>query len=198
MTTKVLITMLVLTGLLTGTMVFAEEEATSFDTQKFLEEDVALIEPGVLPNSFWYWGDIFAEEIKFLFTVGKEQKADFLMETAKERLAEMQKLSEEGITKYADRLLSENEDAIANAQKFYKEVREEAPEKIKEYQEDTEREILRNEYKIRGELQDAESNYLAKQETVAEKIGGWLKGVVSHLSWKRDKIQEQRSEMFDD
>jgi hypothetical protein len=198
MTTKVLITVLVLAGLFTGTMVFAEEEGAPFDSQKFLEEDAAIIEPGVLPNSFWYWGDIFAEEIKFLFTVGKEQKADFLMETAKERLAEMQKLSEDGITKYADRLLVENEDAIANAQKFYKEVREEAPEKLKEYQEDTEREILKKEYKIKGELQNAESNYLAKQETVAEKVGGWLKGLVSHLSWKRDKIQEQRSEMFDD
>lgn len=198
MKTKVLITVLVVAGLFTGTMVLAEEETTSFDSQKFLEEDVAIIEPGVLPNSFWYWGDIFAEEIKFLFTVGKEKKADFLMETAKERLAEMQKLSEEGITKYADRLLMENEDAVANAQKFYQEVKKEAPEKLKEYQEDTEREILRKEYKIKGELQNAEANYLKKQESVASKVGGWLKGVVSHLSWKRDKIQEQRSEMFDD
>ena len=197
MTTKVLISVLILVGLLGGSMVFAAEEAGSIDTKKFLEEDAAIIEPGILPNSFWYWADIFAEEINFLFTVGKEHKADFLMETAKERLAEMQKLSEDGITKYADRLLVEHEDAISNAQKFYQEVREEGSVKIKEYQEDTEREILRKEYKIKGELKNAESTYLEKQETVSGKVGAWLKNVVSHLSWKRDKIQEQRSEMFD-
>jgi len=198
MTTKVLIIMLVLVGLLGGNFVFAEEESKTIDTQQLLEEELAIIEPGVLPNSFWYWADIFAEEIKFLFTVGKEHKADFLMETAKERLAEMQALSEAGITKYADRLLSENEEAIANAQKFYKQVKEEGFEKAKEYQEDTEREILRKEYKLKGELKNAESTYLEKQESVASRVGGWLKGVVSHLSWKRGEIQEQRSEMFDD
>jgi hypothetical protein len=168
-----------------------------FDTQEFLEERVAIIEPGVLPNSFWYWGDIFAEELRFVFTVGKEQKADYLIEIAKERLAEMKKLSEEGITKYADKLMTDHEEAIQNAEKFYREMREKGIEQAKELQEDTEMEILRTEKKVKYELGDAENKYREGQKGVVARIGAWFSKIKSHLRGKKGQIEEQRTNVFE-
>src|SRR3989338_4867590 len=74
----------------------AKIELSESAAKSFLEEKAAIIEPGVMPDSFWYWADIFSEEIQFLFTVGKESKGDFMINVAKERLAEMKKLSEAG------------------------------------------------------------------------------------------------------
>lgn len=199
MKTKILVGVLSVSVLLTGGCVSAAEESSSnFNTQEFFEEEVAIVEPGVLPSSFWYWGDKFAEQIQFVFTVGKEKKADLLMDLAKERLAEMQKLSEEGITKYADQLLTEHETSITKAQELYEDLRQEGIERAKELQEDTEKEILLTEKKLKNELGQAEETYLEKQDNFAKRLGSWMRKVTSHLSWKGDQIQEQRSEMFDE
>jgi hypothetical protein len=117
---------------------------------------------------------------------------------AEERLAEMRALSHEGITQYADKLLSEHEELIKKAQDLYKEIREEAIEKGKELQVDTEKKILINEKKIKKELDNADKTYQAGGDTVAKKIAAFLKQVMSHLSWKKDKIQEQRNDLFDE
>lgn len=198
MNTKALVVILIIGCLFLGRYIYASPENNNFSSQEFLEKDVAIIEPGVLPNSFWYWADRFAEEINFLIKVGKEKKADFLMEIAKERLAEMKKLSEEGINNYADELLTEHEETVTKAQKFYEEVRQEGIERAKELQEDTEREILRKEQVLKKELGNAEQTYLEKQDGFAKRIGSWMRKIVGHLSWKREAIQEQRSEMFDE
>ncbi len=176
----------------------AAESMNKSPTQTFMEDKAAIIEPGVLPTSFWYWADKFSEQIRFVFTVGKEGKADYLINMAEERLAEMRALSHEGITQYADKLLSEHEELIKKAQDLYKEIREEAIEKGKELQVDTEKKILINEKKIKKELDNADKTYQAGGDTVAKKIAAFLKQVMSHLSWKKDKIQEQRNDLFDE
>jgi len=173
-------------------------EPTKSETQTFFEDKAAIIEPGVLPTSFWYWADKFAEQIRYVFTVGKEQKADFLVLMAEERLAEMKKLSEQGITDYADQLLTEHEDLIKKAQELYAEVKAEALERGQQLQTDTEKQILIKEQKIKKELNNADVTYKEKEQTVSNKLRAFMKAVMSHLSWKKDKIQEQRADVLDE
>ena len=172
--------------------------STPIDTQKFLEQEVAIIEPGVLPNSFWYWGDMFGEQLRFIFTVGKEKKADYLIDIAKERLAEMKILSEAGINKYSDDLLNTYDDEIAKAEKFYKELREQGLLKGQELQVETEKQILLNEVKIKKELKSAPDTIEVKQRQLVGAVGAWFKQVLSHLSWKREAIKVQRKEVLDE
>ncbi|KKR08614.1 MAG: hypothetical protein UT32_C0001G0134 [Parcubacteria group bacterium GW2011_GWC2_39_14] len=171
--------------------------AVKSPTQDFLENKAAIIEPGVLPTSFWYWADKFAEQIRFVFTVGKEGKADYLVGMAKERLAEMKKLSEEGITKYADGLLVEHDELIKKAQEMYLDLKEQGIEKAKELQVGTEKNILINEAKIKSQLGNAETTYKVKEDSVGAKVRAFLGTVMSHLSWKNEQIQGQRADTFD-
>ena len=108
------------------------------------------------------------------------------------------KLSEEGITTYADKLLTEHETLIAKAQEMYLDLKVEGIEKAKELQVDTEKNILINEKKIKSQLDNAGPTYKAKESTIAQKLGAFMTSVMSHLSWKKDKIEEQRSNMFDE
>ena len=61
-------------------------------------------DPGVLPNSFWFWADEFSEELRFFFTPGDENKVRYLQTTMAERQAEKDALNTDGITKYNDEI----------------------------------------------------------------------------------------------
>lgn len=193
-----LLLLVMLSSFLSQQAFAAEPTKPISETQDFLENKAAIIEPGVLPSSFWYWADKFAEQIKFVFIVGKEKKADFLVSMAGERLAEMKKLSEDGITEYADQLLTEHEALIKKAQEMYLDLKEAGIEKAKQLQADTEKNILINEKKIKSELGNAENNYKVKEATFGNKVKAFLGAVMSHLSWKKEKIEEQRTNMFDE
>ena len=54
---------LVLIVLICGFFV-VRANAEQFSSQQYLEDEVKIIEPGLLPNSFWYWSDRFAEDAK--------------------------------------------------------------------------------------------------------------------------------------
>jgi len=164
-----------------------------YKSQQYLEEEVAIIEPGVLPNSFWYWTDIFAEEIRFIFTVGKEKKADYLIQMADERLAEMQKLSEEGIDKYAEQLMSKHQAHISRAEELYQKLREEGWERVQEEQENLEYEILEKEYQIKKELSQAPEKYKEKRDSFVGSVWSGFKEILSHLKWKKAEISQQRA-----
>ena len=197
-----LICCLVLCGLLLNVnFVFAElagEEVpdAKYETQEYLEDEVAIIEPGVLPNSFWYWGDIFAEEIRYIFTVTKKSKGDYLIQTAEERLAELRELSEQGITKYAEKLISKHEQSIKLATQLYKKAKVQGWEQLQQGQTDLEKEILLNEAKLKVKARKAPADYEKGRDSVIGQIGTWVKNVVSHLKWKRGVIKEQRAEVL--
>jgi hypothetical protein len=167
--------------------------AEEFSSQKYLEDEVKIIEPGLLPNSFWYWSDRFAEETKYLFTFSKEKKADFLIELAEERLAEMKVLSERGITSYVDRLLTKHEHHIKKAEELYDELKKEGKIKAEEYQDELESEILETEYDIRRELNKAPVTYEKKRDGAL----GWIKyqlgKLTSHLGKKKTEISNERA-----
>ncbi len=165
-----------------------------FSSKKFLEEDTAIIEPGVLPNSFWYWSDVFAEELKFVFLVGKERKADYLIELSEERLAELRELSETGINNYAGYLMKKYEQHIGRANEYYEQIKEDAPQKLKEVQENLEYEILEQEYDLKDQLNQVPDKYKEKRDTTVDSIWYKFKQFVGHLTSKKGDIDNKRAE----
>ncbi|MBT4722391.1 hypothetical protein HN958_03005 [Candidatus Falkowbacteria bacterium] len=164
-----------------------------YDTQQYLEEETKVIEPGVLPNSFWYWADNFSEEIKYVFTIGKEKKADFLLDLAEERLAEMKALSENGINKYMDDLMVRHDKHISRAEELYQKYREDLKVKAAETQENLEYEILDNEYKLKAEINQLPVKYKKAEKGVWSKTKSFMGDLVSHLSWKKGEVSEKRA-----
>ena len=176
---------------------FTSADGTVYEseTQKFFEQDVSIIEPGILPSSFWYWADNFAEDIRFVFTVGKEKKVDFLLQLAAERLAEMKILSEQGITQHADRLTRKHEESISRAQEIYEQIREDGWQEVQAKQSLLEGRILETEYMLRGELKNAPANYENKRDGFAASIAKGFKSILGHLGSKKNQISDQRSGM---
>jgi len=168
-----------------------------YAVKDFLENKAKVIEPGILPNSFWYWADIFAEEIKFIFTVGKETKGDLLLDLAEERLAEMRALTESGITKYSDRLVSKHEGFVNKAESFYKTAQVDGVEMLKEGQSSLEKEIILREVQLKKQAKDAPSQYEQKRDEVVGGVGAWFKRLLSHLQVKRGAIDEQKAQLVE-
>lgn len=175
----------------------AQADASNSKSKTFLEEKAAVIEPGVLPDSFWYWADIFSEEVEFLFTVGKENKGDFLIQVAKERLAEMKKMSEEGINDYADDLTSKHEAAIKKANEFLAEAKEKGLEKLKEGQIDLEKQILLQENEMKKQAKVAPKKYDEVTNQAFKRVSSLFRTILSHLSWKKSEIKTQKAELFE-
>ena len=190
---KIVVSFVFASMIFAPSLVFAQDNSGS-GSQKLMEEDLAIIKPGILPNSFWYWTDIFSEEIRYIFTVGRENKFDYLILLADERLAEMQTLSEEGITKYSDQLMTKHEVHISRAKDLYEAMVEDGTIKAKEFQGDFEKEILTNEYKLTNKLKAVPKQYQEGNKTIAQKVKTWFGGILSHLSSKRTEIQDQRVE----
>jgi hypothetical protein len=175
----------------------AETESSTSTSKVFLEEKAAVIEPGVMPDSFWYWADIFSEEIQFLFTVGKESKGDFMINVAKERLAEMKKLSEAGINNYADDLIGKHEVAVNKAEKLLAEVKTKGLEELKEGQTDLEKQILLQENELKKQAKAAPKNYDQVTNQAYNRVSGLFKTALKHLSWKKVEIKKQKAELFE-
>ena len=192
MTQKIIIIFVAAAMMLTAIGAAAKDDSK---TKKFFEEEAAIIEPGVLPNSFWYWTDIFSEQIQYLFTVGKESKGDFLIQLAEERLAEMKKLSEDGIMKYAESLISKNEEYMQKAEALYKEAKVKGLEELQKSQTELEKEIIKQEAAVKKQAKAAPQEFEKRQNQVFTEIVKWFNNVLSHLSWKRLKIKDQKAEM---
>jgi len=175
------------------TPVFAE--GSGVNTRKVLEEPAQIIKPGILPDSFFYWTDKFGEELKFVFMIGKEKKADYLIQLAAERLAEQRALSEAGITKYADQLTTQYDGYIQMAEKMLAELREQSIIEAKELQLTTEKEIFTQERVVKKELAKAPAEYAKQRDSVINRIGAWFGGVLSHLKWKKGEIEKMEVQM---
>ena len=126
----------------------------------------------------------------------KKSKGDYLIQTAEERLAELRELSEQGITKYAEKLISKHEQSIKLATQLYKKAKVQGWEQLQQGQTDLEKEILLNEAKLKVKARKAPADYEKGRDSVIGQIGTWFKNVVSHLKWKRGVIKEQRAEVL--
>ncbi|MFH0779646.1 MAG: DUF5667 domain-containing protein [Parcubacteria group bacterium] len=180
-----------------GLNVSAAEAAKSgaYSIQKLVEEKAGILKPGVLPNSFWYWADIYGEQIGFLFTFAKENKIDYLIGEAGERLAEMKQLSDAGITKYADDLLKRHDGEVKLASELLQQLRDESAAKAEEAQKNLEKRILFEQSDLERRAAEAPSEYDKGVDKAVGSVISWMKNVVSHLNWKRGEITKQKAEL---
>ncbi len=163
-----------------GFNTFAETKITLINNQKkniLLEEEVSA---GILPNSFWYWADIFGEELRFVGTIGKKNRADFLLDKARERLAEIKTLTMLGITSYTDELLKDQEKKVEHATKLYADLGEKLDQKI-----DTDN-IKKN------SLSTSKQNFWDRFFVKIKKVGDTLRDNLSALfSSTKDNVNDK-------
>jgi hypothetical protein len=129
MNKKLMVLMLIIVSFVFSFPGFAQTKITLVNQpiNKIVEKEVPA---GILPNSFWYWSDIFAEELRFVGTIGKKNRAAYLMDNARERLAEIKTLSAIGINAYNADLLRDQEKKVEHATRLYIEVGEKLDQKI--------------------------------------------------------------------
>ncbi len=167
----------------------SQEKEQDFSAEKFFIEETKVIKAGVLPDSFWYWADIFGEQLRFVFTISKETKGQYLLDLAEERMAELRVLTERGITKYTDTLISRHEEEISKAEKFLAMARDITVEEFRKQQLELEKEILKQEKTVKKKALQAPEKYEEGQQNFISKIGSFLARVKSHLSNKKNDIE---------
>jgi len=173
----------------------AENEIIDSSSQVLLENDLQIIKPGVLPSSFWYWSDIFGEEIRYLFTIGGDNKAGYLVDMADERLAELRELTHEGINDFNDQLKDKYGSYIDKAEQMVGKAKVDSIIKAKEMQVELEKEILHQESQLKNQAKNAPKQYDKTLSGAVSKIGAWFGTVLEHLSWKRKEIKNQREDL---
>lgn len=178
-----------------GALAAEAAESGAYSIQKLAEEKARILKPGVLPNSFWYWADIYGEQISFLFTFAKKDKIDRLIGEAGERLAEMKKLSDAGITKYADDLLKRRDGEVKLATELLQQLRDESAAKALETQADLEKRILIEQSDLANKAKAAPAEYDKGVDKAVGSVIAWMKNIVSHLNWKRGEIIKQKAEI---
>ncbi|MFA6536785.1 MAG: DUF5667 domain-containing protein [Patescibacteria group bacterium] len=177
--------------------IVSAEEPKKIDTKKLLVDEAKIIKPGVLPDSFWYWSDIFGEQLVFVAKVGKEKKGEYLLDLAEERLAEMRSLSEKGVAKYTEELLSRHQEEVSKAEEFLAEAKGLTVEEFKKQQLELEKEILRQEKNIKREALQAPTKYEKGQTTMFGSLKNWLAKVTGHLSEKKVNIEQTEAQMYE-
>jgi len=169
--------------LLVGETVFAQEEKKA-ETTKNSDKNQEIAKPGILPNSFWYWSDIFGEQLRFVFTLGKEKKGQYLLNLSDERSAEMKKLSESGVNDYAEVLADKQREDLIKGESLLAEAQGLTVDELKKDQANkkiTPKEVLPSD--------------LASEKSSAKKIFGSLKSWVNKVVGKADNFQEGESIM---
>lgn len=187
--------LIISTLLLNGSFAFAQGNNTNTQVRDLLENQAHIVKPGMLPNSFWYWAENFGEEIRFLVTIGKQKKADYLIELSQKRLAEMQALSQQGINDYANQLLTEHDAKVEHAQQLYQQVKDDAVKQAQQLQVDTEKQILKQSAAAQRGAAAAPGQYNEQVNGVAGAVNAWFAKVLEHLKWKRGQINNQKAEL---
>ncbi len=127
---KRIIPLLIILLFLVGTGVFAQEISSS------VVSGAELPDPGLTPDSQFYFLKTWKEQIQMFFTFGEENKAKQFLHLAEVRLAEYQKMMEMEKTEIAQKTLDKYEkqlnQAVEKAQEVQKKGGEDLTDTIKE------------------------------------------------------------------
>ncbi|OGY44799.1 MAG: hypothetical protein A2729_02850 [Candidatus Buchananbacteria bacterium RIFCSPHIGHO2_01_FULL_39_14] len=97
-----------------------------------VDDDLDIGEPKVLPNSPWYWAKSLWRSVRQWATFDPIKKAEMRLQTANERLAELQELADEGtITpEHLDRILAKYEKEINKLKEHLAKVQDKTQERV--------------------------------------------------------------------
>lgn len=154
------------------------------------------LRPGILPDSKVYWLDLWGEEVRYFFTFGEINKADYKIRVAKERLSELKRLYELGVTSYTDMLLTKYENEIEIALALYAQAKIDSAEKIKELQNYTEEQIILNEGDVKNYLiNTVPDEYDSAVNQTMGAIGYGFQQLLIHLEQKNKEIQQKKADL---
>ncbi len=125
---KIIFSLIILSFLIAGCKAMAEEP------DLLAVSGVELPDPGILPDSNFYFLKTWKESIQIFFTFGAENKVKQFLHLAEVRLAEYQKMIEKGKTEIAQKTLDKYEKQLNHALAKAEEAKEKGKdvEKLKE------------------------------------------------------------------
>jgi hypothetical protein len=154
------------------------------------------VKPGLLPDSSLYVLDVWSEELRYFFTFGKVNKAEYKIRVAEERLSELKALYEKGVSDYTEYLLNKYQEEILQAQELYAQVKLNSAEKVEELQNYTEDQILLNQSQVNSFLvQTVPDKYDNLVDSTVGGVVSGFQGLLNHLDEKNKQIQEKKKNL---
>lgn len=90
----------------------------STETTPVVDQNGQTVDPGVLPDSPWYWFQMLMEKVQLALSFDPVKKAELTEKQATEDLAEAQALIKKGNTEEAEKALTRYNEKIDSAQAF--------------------------------------------------------------------------------
>jgi hypothetical protein len=134
----------------------------------------SLPDPGITPDSPFYFLDKFSDNLALTFTFDKTERAKKALEIAKERLAEIEKMSQK-----------KDLDSAEKAKKLHDELILKAENEIKEIKEKDTEEKLKKELELELELEKHETN-----------TGEIINKIKLELESNNELTQEEKEKLF--
>ncbi len=158
--------------------------------------DNFFVRPGLLPDSALYFLDGWSEEVRYFFTFGKINKANYRVHQAQERLSELRALYEKDVSDYTNYLLGKYQEEILAAQVLYGEMKIDTIEKLQEMQSYTEDQILTNQSDVNDYLVNTvPEKYNETVETTIGSVDFGFQKLLEHLANKKQQIEQKKKDL---
>lgn len=130
------LTLALLTSPVTSAAALADTTSPVVDpaTAVVLDANGQAVDPGVLPDSPFYWFTTLIDKLQLALTMDPEKKAALSQEQALEKLAEAQAMSEQGNSEDAKKALEQYNEKLAAAQAFLAQVQDPNSESAQQLQ----------------------------------------------------------------
>jgi len=155
------------------------------------------VDPGVLPDSFWYWSDVFVERAQSFLILSKQQRVDYILETSDEKLAEAEVMLHENMPTDAQKALQQYDYNIARAEQVFYDAIQDGIVFTKETQDEFETAILVHERAVESALLQIPPRTMYGMNISYDAIVNWFNKFLAHLKWKKEQIEVKQASLFD-
>ena len=163
-------------------------------SEEFGLEDV---DPGVLPDSFWYWTDVVVERVQSFLILSRQQRVDYILDTADEKLAEAEIMLHENMPTEAQAALQQYDYNIARAEQVFYDAIQDGIVFTKETQDEFETAILVHERAVDSALLQIPPRTMYGMNVTYDAIVAWFNNFLAHLKWKKAQIEVKEASLFD-
>lgn len=163
-------------------------------TEEFGLEDV---DPGVLPDSFWYWTDVVVERVQSFLILSKQKRVDYILETADEKLAEAEIMLHDNMPTDAKKALQQYDYNIARAEQVFYDAIKEGIVFTQETQDEFETSILIHERAVESALLQIPPRTMYGMNVSYDAIVDGFNKFLVHLKFKKAQIEMKQASLFD-
>jgi len=160
-----------------------------------LAQDNNLPDPGVTPDSHFYFLKSWKESIQIFFTFGEEGKAKQFLHLSEIRLAEYQKMIEKGKTEIAQRTLEKYEKQLNHALEKADQAQEKGKD-VKKLKETISEKILKHQEVLEGVLEKVPEEAKSGVERAIETSQkGFEKAIEAVSGEKKEELEKKAEEL---